>query len=150
MLKKLTAKQEQFILKIIEGESKTDAYKAIYDTSKMKDKTINKRAYDLFNKPLIQDRYKELMNELKEASKWTVERAVDDLIWLKDEAQRSIKNTGLKQANSNAFLSAVKELNTLLDLYPKKVVEEDSKEDKIADNLLGIMDGIRRLHDGTN
>ena len=140
-MKKLTAKQEQFVLKIIEGVSKTEAYKAVYDTSKMKGKTISKRAYDLFNKPLIQDRYEELMNELKESSKWTVERAVDDLIWLKDEAQRSIEETGLKQANSNAYLSSIKELNTLLDLYPKKVVEEDSKEDKL-DKIFGSLEAV--------
>jgi hypothetical protein len=137
-LKKLTAKQEQFILKIVEGVSQTEAYKMIYDTSKMKDKTISKRAYDLFNKPVIQNRYEELMNELKESSKWTVERAVDDLIWLKDEAQRNIEENGLKQANSNAYLSSIKELNTLLSLYPKKVVEEDSKEDKLDKIFEGL------------
>lgn len=149
-MKKLTTKQEQFVFKIIEGMNKTDAYKAVYDTSKMKNKTVNKRAFDLFNKPEVQARYEELMQEAKEASIWTLEQAIEDLIWLKDEAQRNIRNTGLKQANSNAFLSAVKELNTLLDLYPKKIVEQDDTEDKIADNLLGIMDGIRRLHNGTN
>lgn len=149
-MKKLTTKQEQFVFKIIEGMNKTDAYKAVYDTSKMKNKTVNKRAFDLFNKPEVQARYEELMQEAKEASIWTLERAIEDLIWLKDEAQRNIRNTGLKQANSNAFLSAVKELNTLLDLYPKKIVEQDDTENKIADNLLGIMDGIRRLHNGTN
>ena len=138
-MKKLTAKQEQFILKIVEGVSKTEAYKMIYDTSKMKDKTISKRAYDLFNKPLIQNRYEELMNELKESSKWTIERAVDDLIWLKEEAQRNIEENGLKQANSNAYLSSIKELNTLLDLYPKKAaVEEDSKEDKLDKIFEGL------------
>lgn len=149
-MKKLTTKQEQFVLKLVEGMTKTDAYKAVYNASKMKDKTVNKRASELFNKPEIQARYEELMQEAKEASIWTLERAIEDLIWLKDEAQRNIRNTGLKQANSNAFLSAVKELNTLLDLYPKKVVEQDDTENKIADNLLGIMDGIRRLHNGTN
>ena len=149
-MKKLTTKQEQFVLKLVEGMTKTDAYKAVYNASKMKDKTVNKRASELFNKPEIQARYEELMQEAKEMSIWTLEQAIEDLIWLKDEAQRNIRNTGLKQANSNAFLSAVKELNTLLDLYPKKIVEQDDTEDKIADNLLGIMDGIRRLHNGTN
>ena len=149
-MKKLTTKQEQFVLKLVEGMTKTDAYKAVYNASKMKDKTVNKRASELFNKPEIQARYEELMQEAKEMSIWTLEQAIEDLIWLKDEAQRNIRNTGLKQANSNAFLSAVKELNTLLDLYPKKIVEQDDTENKIADNLLGIMDGIRRLHNGTN
>lgn len=149
-MKKLTTKQELFVLKIVEGMSKTDAYKAIYDTSRMKDKTINKRASELFNQKNIQEKYQELMEEVKKESKWTLDRAVDDLIWLKEEAKENIELEGLRQANSNAYLNAIKELNTLLDLYPKKNVEEDSKENKVADDLLNIMNGIRELHDGTN
>lgn len=149
-MKKLTAKQEQFILKVVEGMNKTDAYKAVYDTSKMKGTTINKKASNLFNRKDIRERYEELMEKVQEQSIWTIERAVSDLIWLKEEAQKNIENEGLRQANSNAFLSAVKELNTLLDLYPKKNKEEDTKEDKVADDLLNIMNGIRALHNGTN
>lgn len=148
-MKKLTTKQEKFVLSVVEGMNKTEAYKAVYDTSKMKPNTINKKAYDLFNKPNIQARYEELMQEVKDSSIWTLERAVDDLIWLKEEARLDIEDKGLKQANSNAFISVVKELNTLLDLYPKKNQEEDSKEDKVADDLLDIMKGIRDLHNGT-
>lgn len=121
--------------------SKTDAYKTVYDTSKMKDRTIKKRASELFNKQEIQERYEELMKEAKEQSIWTLERAIDDLIWLKEEAQSNISTYGLKQANSNAFMSAIKELNTLLDLYPKKVVEGEDKEDKL-DQIFGTLEGI--------
>lgn len=148
-MKKLTTKQEKFILSVVEGMNKTEAYKSVYDTSKMKANTINKKAYDLFNKPNIQARYEELMQEVKESSIWTLEKAVEDLTWLKEEARLDIEDKGLKQANSNAFLSAVKELNALLDLYPKKNQEEDSKENNVADELLGIMTGIRELHNGT-
>lgn len=148
-MKKLTTKQQQFVLKIVEGMNKTEAYKAVYDTSKMKANTINKKAYELFNKENIQAHYDELMQEIKESSIWTLDRAVEDLIWLKEEAKLDIEDKGLKQANSNAFLSAIKELNTLLDLYPKKNQEEDSKENNVADELLGIMTGIRELHNGT-
>lgn len=140
-MKKLTTKQELFVLKIVEGMSKTDAYKAIYDTSRMKDKTINKRASELFNQKNIQEKYQELMEEIKEESKWTLDRAVDDLIWLKKEAKENIELEGLRQANSNAYLSAIKELNTLLDLYPKKNNEEDSKEDKL-DKIFDSLEGI--------
>lgn len=145
-MKKLTTKQEKFVLSIIEGMNKTEAYKNVYDTSRMKANTINKKAYDLFNKPNIQARYEELMQEVKESSIWTLERAVEDLIWLKEEARLDIEDKGLKQANSNAFISVVKELNTLLDLYPKKNNEDDKQEDKVADDLLDIMKGIRDLH----
>lgn len=148
-MKKLTTKQEKFILSVVEGMNKTEAYKSVYDTSKMKPNTINKKAYDLFNRPNIQARYEELMQEVKENSIWTLEKAVEDLTWLKEEARLDIEDKGLKQANSNAFLSAVKELNTLLDLYPKKNQDDDNKENNVANELLGIMTGIRELHNGT-
>ncbi len=140
-MKKLTTKQELFVLKVVEGMSKTDAYKAIYDTSRMKDKTINKRASELFNQDNIQEKYQELMEEIKEESKWTLDRAVDDLVWLKKEAKENIELEGLRQANSNAYLNAIKELNTLLDLYPKKNVEEDNKEDKL-DKIFGSLEAV--------
>ena len=149
-MKKLTTKQELFILEVVKGSTKVDAYKAVYDTSKMKSKTVTKRASELFNQPNIQARYEELMEEAKQDSMWTLDRAVDDLIWLKEEARETIEMEGLRQASSNAYLSAIKELNTLLDLYPKKTVEENTKEDKVADDLLNIMNGIRDLHNGTN
>ena len=148
-MKKLTTKQEKFVLSIVQGMNKTEAYKSVYDTSKMKPNTINKKAYDLFNKPNIQARYDELMEELKEKSIWTMEKAIDELIWIKDKAKTDILDKGLKPANSNTFMSAIKELNTLLNLYPKKNNDEDDKEDNIANELLGIMDGIRGLHNGT-
>ena len=104
-MKKLTTKQELFILKVVEGNSKVDAYKAVYDTSKMKDKTITKRASELFNQDNIQERYNELMNEIKEEFIWTLDKAVNDLVWLKKEARDNIELEGLRQANSNAYLN---------------------------------------------
>ena len=140
-MKKLTTKQELFILKVVEGMSKTDAYKTVYDTSKMKDKTITKRASELFNQENIQKKYQELMEEVKKESVWTLDKAVNDLIWLKKEAKENIELEGLRQANSNAYLSCIKELNTLLDLYPKKNIEEDTKEDKL-DKIFDSLEGI--------
>ena len=146
-MKKLTTKQELFILKVVEGNSKVDAYKAVYDTSKMKDKTITKRASELFNQDNIQERYNELMNEIKEESIWTLDKAVNDLVWLKKEARDNIELEGLRQANSNAYLNCIKELNTLLDLYPKKVVEGESKEDKL-DKIFDSLENVFKQEGG--
>ena len=140
-MKKLTTKQELFILKVVEGMSKTDAYKTVYDTSKMKDKTITKRASELFNQENIQKKYQEIMEEVKKESIWTLDKAVNDLVWLKKEAKENIELEGLRQANSNAYLNCIKELNTLLDLYPKKNIEEDSKEDKL-DKIFDSLENV--------
>ena len=47
-MKKLTDKKIKFVQKIVEGKSHREAYKIAYNTSKMKDETIDKRASELF------------------------------------------------------------------------------------------------------
>lgn len=117
---KLTPKQEKFVQGLITGLSQREAYKQSYNTKNMKDKTVDERACRLFKEYKIKARYQELMNEHKDKALWTREQAVNDLIWLKEEARRDIKALGVKQANSNAFINAIKELNLLEDLYTKE------------------------------
>ena len=70
--------------------------------------------------------------------------AVIDLVYLKEKARESLESDGLKQSNSQAFLNAVKELCQLNNLYPKK---DDNtlgdNEEKVADNLLAIMEQVK-------
>lgn len=49
----LTQKQEKAISRFLETGNMTDAYKFAFDCSRMKNSTINKTAYDFFNKPKI-------------------------------------------------------------------------------------------------
>ena len=139
----LTTKQEIFVQRLIEGNSQREAYKFAYDAENMKDETIDKRASELFSKGEIKGRYEELLNEHKEKALYTREEAVNDLIWIKEKAREDIEYRGLKQANSSSMLNVIKELNTLTDLYPKKIKEDDNFEDKQAESIANAILELR-------
>ena len=71
------------------------------------------------------------------------------MLWLLDKSQESIQETGLKQANSNTMLNVIKELNTLTDLYPKKLKEENNLEDKQAESIANAILELRGRRNGT-
>ena len=145
----LTIKQEIFVQKLIEGYSQTEAYKFAYNCENMKDKTVTEKASKLMAKANVRARYQELLNEYKEKAKWNRSKAEERLMWLLDKSQEDIEYRGLKQANSSSMLNAIKELNTLTDLYPKKNKEDNNLEDreagKIANAILELRgrNGIR-------
>ena len=66
-MKKLTPKQEKFVTTLVGGVTRRQAYKIAYNAKDMKNETIDKRAYELFNKENIQLRYKQLINEKQKA-----------------------------------------------------------------------------------
>ena len=105
----LTTKQELFVQSLIQGYSQREAYKMAYEADNMKDKTIDNKAYILFSNKEIRARYEELKNELKEKMFYTVEKANDDLNWIKLKAKEDIEAKGIKQANANTYLGAVKQ-----------------------------------------
>ena len=120
----LTTKQELFVQSLIQGYSQREAYKLAYEADNMKDKTIDNKAYILFSNKEIRARYEELKNELKEKMFYTVEKANDDLNWIKNKAKEDIEYKGLKQANSNAYLNAVKQQIDLNGITIKEAKED--------------------------
>lgn len=138
----LTAKQEKFVLGIVEGLTQREAYKRAYNTSNMKDKTIDEKACKVMATDKVRARFRELMEELKKNAIWTRQEAINDLIWFKDITKSDIMDKGVRQANSSAFINTIKELNQLEALYPTKK-EEENKDDKLADTLQGLLDTFR-------
>ena len=121
----LTAKQEKFVQGLVSGLSQRQAYIQAYSTKNMKDATIDNNAYKLMQNNEISTRYKQLMNEHKEKALWTREEAINDLKWLKEQAKQSIldekfDNGYVRQGSATAFINAIKELNSLEDIYPDK------------------------------
>ena len=125
----LTTKQEIFVQRLIEGYSQREAYKFAYSCEKMKDTTIDVEASKLLSNPKVSIRYEELKNELKQKMFYTVEKANDDLEWIKLKAKEDIEYRGIKQANSNAYLGAVKQQ---IDL--NGITIKEAKED--VDNII--------------
>ena len=120
----LTAKEEKFIQGVVAGLSQRKAYREAYPNSvKWKDTTVDVKASALMKKDEVLVRYNELMEEHKSKALWTREQAVNDLLWLKEQSRQSIISEKfdrgyVRQGTSNAFMSAVQELNKLEDLYP--------------------------------
>lgn len=120
----LTTKEEIFVQRLIEGDSQRSAYKFAYNCEKMKDKSIDVKASNLFKKDKIRLRYEELKNELKQKMFYTVEKANDDLEWIKLKAKEDIECRGIKQANATTYLGAVKQQIDLNGITIKEAKED--------------------------
>lgn len=120
----LTTKQEIFVQRLIEGYSQREAYKFAYDCENMKDETIDTRASRLLKECKVSTRYEELKNELKQKMFYTIEKANDDLEWIKLKAKEDIEYRGIKQANATTYLGAVKQQIDLNGITIKEAKED--------------------------
>lgn len=125
---KLTPKQELFVQGIISGLSQRQAYRKAYKAEKMSDEAVDVKASRIFKEAKIRLRYRELLKQFSNMSLWSRERAFNEYEWLKNKARASIERDGVRQANSNAFLSALDGMNSMtwkdLKLTDDKIRQE--------------------------
>lgn len=125
---KLTPKQELFVQGIISGLSQRQAYRQAYKAEKMTDLAVDVQASKLLKSPKITLRYRELLKQFSNMSLWSREQAFNEYEWLKNKARASIENEGIRQANSNAFLSALDGMNNIAwkdyELTDEKIRQE--------------------------
>jgi len=107
-MKKLTIKQEKFVLKYFECGNATEAYKYAYSTSKAKDETI----YAKTSKMLTEDKFKIRLQELRaraqEKSEWNVQRVLKEYtevieIGFGRKASKHIVTEGAGEGMSNTL-----------------------------------------------
>nr|DAQ74535.1 MAG TPA: Terminase small subunit [Caudoviricetes sp.] len=161
---KLTLKQELFVQGIISGLSQRQAYRQAYKAEKMSDETVDVRASKLLKEYKVSIRYRELLKEFSNMSLWSREQAFNEYEWLKNKARSSIENDGIRQANSNAFLSALDGMNNMawkdFELTDEKIRQEiellklkieknqDSKSDtSLMEALLNAVKGGDEVED---
>lgn len=161
---KLTPKQELFVQGIISGLSQRQAYRQAYKAEKMSDKTVDERASKLLKEYKVSTRYRELLKEFSNMALWSREQAFNEYEWLKNKARASIENEGIRQANSNAFLSALDGMNNMawkdFELTDEKIRQEiellkikiernqDSKSDTtLMEALLNAVKGGDEVED---
>lgn len=146
---KLTPKQELFVQGIISGLSQRQAYRQAFPNSKKwKDSTVDSNASRLLQNNKVLARYRELLKQFSNMSLWSREQAFNEYEWLKNKARASIENDGIRQANSNAFLSALEGMNNMtfhdLELIDEKlkleieklktqIGEDNEQDDKLRD-----------------
>lgn len=98
----LTDKQEKFCQKVVELSNNSEAYREAYDTSRMKDASVHRKAKELMDNVKIAARLEELREELRERHRVTV----DDLIGELEEA-RQIALSALTPQTSAAVSSTM-------------------------------------------
>ena len=126
---KLTPKQELFVQGIISGLSQRQAYRQAYPSAKgWLDSSVDSKAAVLLQNVKVLSRYRELLKQFSNMSLWSREQAFNEYEWLKNKARASIEQDGIKQANSNAFLSALDGMNNMtwkdLKLTDDKIRQE--------------------------
>jgi len=91
MAEGLTAKQERFCVEYVSNGSKSysDAYRAVFNCSKMKPGTVNNKASKLAAENEIQARIKQLQDEAAERAMVTLVGHLEDLKRLRDEAREA-------------------------------------------------------------
>lgn len=146
---KLTPKQELFVQGIISGLSQRQAYRKAYPSAKKwRDNVVDNKASELLKNGEVLVRYRELLKQFSNMSLWSREQAFNEYEWLKNKARASIENDGIRQANSNAFLSALEGMNNMtfhdLELIDEKlkleieklktqISEDNEQDDKLRD-----------------
>ena len=126
---KLTPKQELFVQGIISGLSQRQAYRQAYPSAKKwRDNVVDNKASELLKSGEVLVRYRELLKQFSNMSLWSREQAFNEYEWLKNKARASIENDGIRQANSNAFLSALDGMNNMawkdFELTDEKIRQE--------------------------
>ena len=79
-MKKLTPKQDNFVMGLLKGMSQRQAYKMAYEADNMKNETIDKRASELFKRENIQLVYSQLIREKQKAIIKNTSKINSDLI----------------------------------------------------------------------
>lgn len=127
-LRGLTPKQEAFVHAIVSGMTYVEAYIHAYPGSESwKPGSIATEANRLIRKPHVYARYQQLKDEYQEKKKaeafYDRDCLLTDFMFLRDESKESIEQYGVKQANSNAYVNALKNIGEILELYPDKKLE---------------------------
>lgn len=151
----LTQKQEKYVQELINGKSQRVAYREAYPSSrKWKDKNVDSRASNLLKNDKVLARYLELKEEIerkhKEKRLWDLEQATKGLLWIMQQAQIDIKEKGLRQANSTAFINAMKELNDLEALGKEREIKvnlDAARIEKIKSEINSVENTENKLKD---
>ncbi len=114
----LTAKQELFAQKIVEGMTQADAYRSAYSAKRMTDKTIHENASRLANDSKVKARIEELREQLAKVSIMTAQERLE---WLTGIIKSEAETTTDK-------LRASDQMNKMQGEYVQKVEAEVKSE----------------------
>ncbi len=125
---KLTRNQEIFVQAIMAGHGQSEAYKIAYPkANNWTPGAVATEAYRMMKKPQVAARLEELQSNyqkhLEFSSFYGRDELLYDFLYLKEKSEESIDDLGVRQANSNAYVNALKNIGEILSLYPDKKVD---------------------------
>jgi hypothetical protein len=125
---KLTRNQEMFVQALFAGHGQSEAYKIAYPkANNWTPQAVATEAHRLINKPHVAARYEQLQSNYQKhldfAAIYGREELLYDFYYLKEKSEESIDDIGVRQANSNAYVNALKNIGEILSLYPDKKVD---------------------------
>jgi hypothetical protein len=134
-VRRLTAKQEKFVLALVSGASQREAYAAAYRCQRMKPESIDSCACRLLANVKVASRYDELMAELASRTLWDRERATRELLEVREIALEHVRATkghaanftdkgsrelaDLPKAAIQIVIASTAELNKMFGIYEK-------------------------------
>ena len=125
---KLTRQQEMFVQAIMAGHGQSEAYKIAYPkANNWTPGAVATEAYRMMKKPQVAARIEELESNYQKHLEFSAiydrEQLLWDFLYLKEKSEESIDDVGVRQANSNALVNALKNIGEILSLYPDKKVD---------------------------
>lgn len=123
---KLTTKQENFCLYVVEGKSQADAYRLAYPNNQMNENALYVQSSNLMKNPKIDLRVKELRKDLANKVLWSRERAIEELVSSLDICNKNIKladNPNTIVPLNNTKINTIKELNKTCGIYPNEALD---------------------------
>lgn len=143
----LTPKQEKFVRNLVSGMSQYDAYCNSYNATNMKRASIDQKAWELFSRVEIKDRYKELIDKANQKVEVKAEDILrelksiafangTDFAEIKD-SKVIFKNTNLLDDDKKRAIASIKNTKNgkQIDTYDKlKAIELLVKYTKMFDD----------------
>ena len=125
-MRKLTPKQDNFVMGLLKGMSQRQAYKMAYEADNMKNETIDKRASELFKRENIQLVYSQLIREKQKAIIKNTSKINSDLIFKIDKYKN--ENETIIEFIENAILKSLPK-----EALSREELKEINRRKKISD-----------------
>lgn len=99
------------------------------------------RSSELAKNPKVRVRISEISKESAAKHEWSLDKVVESLTFLHDEAKADLIQNGLRKANADALLESGQELSKLLELDPSIKTQNEIAKAK-AEELSGSQESV--------
>lgn len=117
------------------------AYQIAYKENHPTVSTAMTRSSKLAKEPKVASRIVQISKESAAKHEWSLDKVVESLTFLHDEAKADLIQNGLRKANADALLESGQEISKLLELDPSVKAQNDISKAK-AEELSGTQESV--------